>query len=365
MTKAKIIVCLLYFSLSIISLHAQTDALNNDLLKGVSISGDWFIANRNSFDHNGNWENTFLLKRSYFTIKKNISPVYYIRYTQDLTIDKEGDDAGNVETRMKYLYLKIKPGFDNFITNPFLEIGMVHRPWITYEQNVNVYRVQGNMPMERNKLFNSAGFGFLFGGNIGPEMDKQYQRTVSNSMRGKYASFAVGAYNGGGYSAFENNSNKVVEGIINIRPLPEFVPQLQFTHSFNVGKGNTSVEPDFRQFLFHGGFVGESVIISGQYHFGKGDFKGALVDSSDVSRSLNNNGYSVFCEYKLHTWPLAAFIRYDYFSVDNASKQITERQITGLKYTFYQNLSCVLSGEKTVHESVNYIVIDLNLHISF
>lgn len=362
----KKVLVLLLMVIGAISVQSQNDTLNHfDLLDGVTISGDWFMAYRIDKLGNENWENKFILKRSYFTIKKQINDVFDIRYTQDLTLDKEGDDAGNVETRIKYLYLKIKPKISGLITSPYVEIGMVHRPWITYEQDVNVYRVQGNMAVEQNELYNSAGFGVLLGGNIGPKMDSEYLSGVSNTMNGKYASYSIGLYNGGGYASFEQNPNKVVEGILNIRPLANFIPQIQLTYAFNIGKGNIIEAPDFRQNLFHGAYIGKYLIVSGQYHFGKGDYKGEYTDSLNRNKALKNNGFSLFSEYKVNNSPFAMFIRYDYFEIKDTLNRIVERQIVGLKYNFYKNLAFVFTVENMNVESTNNLIIDLNLQISF
>jgi hypothetical protein len=362
----KRIIISLIIILVALSVYSQTDTTKRiHLLEGISISGDWFIAHRNCKVDDENWENKFILKRSYFTIKNEINDVFYVRYTQDLTLDKEGDDAGNVETKIKYLYLKIRPRYSGFITSSYVEIGMVHRPWLTYEQNVNVYRVQGYMAVERNELYNSAGFGVLIGGNIGPKMDKEYLANVCSSMQGKYLSYSIGIYNGGGYASFEQNSNKVIEGIVNFRPFPNIIPQIQLTHAFNIGKGNTVEAPDFNQFLFHGGYIGKQVIITGQYHFGEGDYKGVFIDTLNQNKALKNFGYSIFGEYRIGKTPFAIFARYDYFRIKDISDRNIERQIAGFKYNFYKDLSFILSGERTITETNEYLTIDLNLQISF
>lgn len=264
------------------------------------------------------------------------------------------------------MYLKIKPKWDNFITGSFFEVGLVHRPWLWYEQKVNVYRVQGNMNIERNKLFNSADLGVVFAGNIGPAMDKKYLKEVSSTMKGKYASFMVGIINGGGYSKAEENSNKVVEGIIITRPFANSIPQIQISHSFNLGKGNTEHEPNFNQFLFHGGYIGKHFIATGQFHFGKGDYLGKYVSATDPTESLSNRGYSFFAEYKFKNSPFAAFLRYDDFEVPDDNTKNSQRQIAGFKYTIYKKISAVLTGEKSSYKfDDDEYTVDLSLQVSF
>lgn len=344
---------------------------------GLQMSGDWFIAHSNSKKEGEDWTNSFKVKRSYFTLKKEINNIFSVRYTQDITLDNEGDDRGNVETRMKYLYLKIKPQWENTtFTGTFFEIGMVHRPWITYEQKVNHYRVQGNMAVERNGLYNSAGFGILLGGNIGPKMDKAYLKEVSSSMKGKWASFAIGLYNGGGYSKFEENLNKVVEGTIHLRPFANSIPQIQLTTGFNIGKGNKIREanvagnipedPDFQQFLFHGAYVGKYINLGAQYHFGKGDFKGKMADATN--KAYKNNGYSFFGEYKFEKVPFSIFARYDFFNIDE-TKTEKIREIAGIRYTMYKGIHVLLTAENDITEisgnKMKDVLVDLSLQISF
>lgn len=362
-------VTLIFFLLLISNQSTFSQTKIDNLLSGITMSGDWFIANSNTKNGTNDWENAFILKRSYFTLKKKINAIFSVRYTQDITLDQEGDDRGNVETRMKYLYLKIKPQWTGAITGSYFEIGMVHRPWITYEQKINTYRVQGNMAVERNRLYNSAGFGVFFGGNIGAKMDKEYLKTVDGSMKGKWASFGLGLYNGGGYSQFEENMNKVVEGMINIRPFANTIPQIQLTHAFNIGEGNTAEKPVFQQLLFHGGYMGRSINISAQYHFGEGDFRGKMVDASNNSKALKNNGYSFFGEYKFEKTPLSLFARYDSFYIKNDEKTKKQREIGGIQYTMYKGIHLLLTGEnditKTNNEKEKDIIVDLSLQISF
>ena len=349
-----------------ITLKSQTNSNATAIFNGVTMSGDWFLANSNTKTEGEDWENKFIVKRSYFTLKKDINSVFSVRYTQDIAIDKEGEDSGNVETRMKYLYLKIKPKWNGKITSPYIEVGMVHRPWITYEQTVNHYRVQGNMAVERNGLYNSAGFGILFGGNIGPKMDAEYLKNVNNTMNGKYASFAIGLYNGGGYAAFEENTNKVVEGIITVRPFPNSIPQIQISHAFNIGKGNTADAPTFNQYLFYGGYIGKYFDLTGQYHFGEGDFEGDYVMSENPSKSLKNHGFSFFSEYIFKNTPFSVFARYDYFKIPDDESSNTKREIGGIKYNLYNGINLVLAGEKVIYETKNNeYTVDLNLQVSF
>lgn len=59
----------------------------------------------------------------------------------------------------------------------------------------------------------------------------------------KYGTFSIGIYNGGGYHAMEENTNKTVESRLTFRPFPQTIPGLQFSYNMIYGKGNTSLNP--------------------------------------------------------------------------------------------------------------------------
>ncbi len=369
---------LLYAQQDSIQQNAKKEQPTDGILIGnfVRMSGSWFIAYRDGYHQTHADENTpsikehssgMKLKRSYFTLKKDLTDVFSVRYTQDITIDKEGSDAGNVETRMKYLYLKIKPRVNSkTFTGLWAEIGMVHRPWLDYEQKINSYRVQDNMAIERNKIFNSADFGVTIGGNIGPKMDKQFLHEVNGAMKGKYCSYALGIYNGGGYSGAENNTNKVLSGRLSVRPFANQFPEFQMSAYFNTGKGNTEAEPDFNQLLGFVAWTGRNLTLTAQYHTGKGDFKGKYVKNADDSEALKNHGYSFFGEYKFGKTPWALWGRHDYFALEREVKDdITRRYIGGISYRINKNIRVIANAEHTEHQGEKDNVYELNLEIVF
>ncbi len=311
--------------------------------------------------------NAFSLKRGYITLRKNLNDIFSVRYTQDITIDKEGSDAGNVETRVKYLYLQITPRFNSkTFTGSFLKVGMVHKPWLDYEQRINTYRIEGDMPMGRNKLITSSDFGVTFGGNIGPKMDSKFLKEVNGAMKGKYLSYALGIHNGGGYSTTEQNTNKVFSGLLSFRPFANSIPQLQLSTSVNFGKGNTEHNPNYRQFIGFAAWAGRNLTLTAQYHKGKGNHRGNYVRRNNLGESLNNEGYSFFGEYKFGTSPWAIWGRHDYFSLQRESEdEITRRYMAGIAYRVNRNIRLVLDTEQTDLPTRTDNIYELNVEIVF
>lgn len=341
----------------------------------LEMSGNWFIAYRNGVEQihadenipeETNIENQFLLKRSYFTLKKDLNEVLSVRYTMDLTLDTEGEDAGNVETRLKYLYLKVKPKIESkLFTGTFLEVGMVHTPWLDYEQKINTYRVQDNMFIERNKIINSADFGFMIGGNIGPKMDAEFLKKTNKAMPGKYLSYAFGIYNGGGYSGAEKNKNKLAEGRISVRPLANTLPQIQLSSSFLYGKANSESNPDLKQIHGFVTYSGEQLTLIAQAHSGVGDFRAKYTEVENPSVSLKNKGMSYFGEYKFGKSPWALWGRYDSFEVDDKQFADIQRYIGGITFKVNNYLRLIADYECNISKEVANHIYEVNFEISF
>ncbi|PID95241.1 MAG: hypothetical protein CSA95_00600 [Bacteroidetes bacterium] len=362
------------------NLHGvETEERGIDVHNVVKMSGNWFIAYRNGIrqvhadddplspEIQTKRENRFVLKRSYFTLKKRLNPIFSVRYTMDLTVDKEGDDAGNVETRLKYLYVKAKMPFQgDYFTGMWVEAGMVHRPWLDYEQKINTYRVQDNMFIERNKIFNSADFGVTVGGNIGPKMDKAFLEEVNGAMPGKWFSYVLGIYNGGGYSSAEHNKNKVFAARLSIRPFANRFPQLQLSGCINTGKGNAREAPAFNQLLGFMAYTGRHLTLTAQYHAGVGDFRAKYVEEGNPSKALKNDGYSFFGEYRIHKTPFAVWGRFDLFEVHRSpSTDQVKRIIGGLTYVISKNLRLVVNAEHNQDKGEKNDIYEVNLEVSF
>ncbi|SRR6056297_119072 len=333
---------LMFYAQDSDSLYSEAEKKTLLDLSPLQISGQWFLA----YKYNnipGNRTSLFTLKRGYLTFRQPLNEHFSVRFTQDITLDEEGEDAGNIELRLKYCYLNIDLKKILFLHQSNLEIGLVHRPWIDFEQKVNRYRVQGRMYAEKVNLFNSADFGITYSGLIGGVISENYQNNVNSNYPGKYGSFMIGIYNGPGYHAIEQNRSKTIESRITIRPLPEYVPGLQISYSNIYGEANNIYHSDF---TFNNIFISSESryhALTGQYYFGKGDSQGFYSDST--GKSHKNNGYSVFGEVKTLKKYLCVFGRYDYFLSNNENNYINETIIFGLSSYFYRQSKVVADIE--------------------
>ena len=336
----------------LLHIHKQTDSTKlNAFIQKTNVSGQWFLANQHNISDN---LNKFYLKRGYFTIKTDLNPQISVRYTQDITLDKEGSDAGNVEIRMKYLFMKVKPFKNGFMKNSYAEFGLIPRPWLEFEQKINDYRSQGKMYLEKSGILNSADFGLMYSGLIGGKLDKSVQKKIGKHHPGKFGSYSIGIYNGAGYHDIELNNNKTIEGRITLRPMPENIPGLQFTYSGAFGKANLEVNPpNFNMHLFYISYENTRYTLTGQYYTGEGDTYGNyyIIDNRLLSSLFagKNSGFSIFGEIKIPKTPLSVFSRYDNFlSQHLIPGSITkEGYFSGVTYRFMKNKLFAYYGQDT------------------
>jgi hypothetical protein len=302
-------------------------------LKGFKFESLWYLSYQSGEEKDGTDFDRFALKRGYLTVKKTITPFLSARLTADITQVKDEPDSvtgkvsnydGSVAVRLKYLYGQFNLPDFGFLTKPNIEFGLVHMPWLDYEEHVNFYRLQDTMFVERNHTFNSADAGITFTSLLGGTIDDDYQKRVTKYYPGRYGSMSVGIYNGGGYHASEKNEDKVIEGRLTIRPLPDILPGLQFSYFGTAGKGNKDTEPDWRTNLGFISYEHEYITMTGQYYWGKGNQGG-----SDENKK---KGHSLFAEIKPME-KISLIGRYDHFDPNkNVSSDENDRYIFGIAF---------------------------------
>ena len=314
-----------------------------------TVSGQWFLSYYNG-KSNGKPESRFVINRGYINLRKKLTDSVSGRITPDISVDREGDGEGDLEMRLKYCYADFAFGDIGFFTKSHVEFGLVHRPWTDFEQNINLYRLQGAMFLQRNDVFSSADFGLTVFSYFGGEMDDEYKKSVNSKFAGKYGSLAVGVYNGGGYHAIEQNNNKTVEARITVRPVPAVIPGLQLSYLGIVGKGNTNKSPDWTVNTLFVSLEHRLYVLTGTYYTGTGNFKGKALDSK--GDELEQSGYSLFGELKVPQYKISLIGRFDLFddtpdSTDNDLKRI----IAGIAYRIQGATKVLLDYEISTRDS--------------
>lgn len=313
------------------------------VLDGIRFSGQFFLTYEFT-ETNGERNNEFGLERGYITFRRNISEKVGIRFTQDITIDQEGDGEGDIELRLKYAFVHYN--FENFglLNNPVFEFGVVRRPWTDFEQGINDYRMQGSMFLDRERIAPSADYGFIVSSMLGPRLENPDDHNLTSSTAGKYGSFALGVFNGGGYAELEKNNNKVVEGRLTLRPFWQMAPGVQFTYATAYGRGNSPSEPTFEKHLFYLSYSSRKLVSAIQYYHGVGDVLARRLDS--FGDGLPMNGYSAFSEIMPFQFPLSLVFRYDLLNNREMDQLLKRRGLAGLAWRFQNGSKIMLDFER-------------------
>ena len=316
--------------LLLLAMFGAADGTAQDAGQNLDFDGQFFF----SYDHttsNGEQSDEFSLKRGYITFRRAITDRFSIRFTQDISIDEEGDGAGDIELRLKYALLKMSLDDLGPLKNPSLDIGVVHRPWIDFEQDINDYRAQKPMFLDQNDILSSADYGFSFSALLGEPLDATARRGM-RTPPGTYGSIDIGLYNGGGYSALEANRNKLIEARIALRPLPRRLPGLQVSGFTAIGDGNNEFNSDFH--LFGGGlsFESEPWRFLAQTIQSEGDGSGSYINARRQAYSLT--GWGLFTELRPFSVPLSLTGRFEYLRNEDLEHTVNRQTILGVAYIF-------------------------------
>jgi len=112
-------------------------------------------------------------------------------------------------------------------------------------------------------------------------MDEDYLKYGNKTFGGKWGGYMIGLYNGAGYDRQEANNNKVVSGLLYLRPLPttNILKGLQLAYVGTYGLSNqtynpvpagktTNAYPDWRTNIIQASLVHPYFTVMGQYYWG-------------------------------------------------------------------------------------------------
>lgn len=303
--------CVLFCLLPAVGSGAQAQEVgpeSPEVLPQVSFQGLFYLTYETG-EEDGRDYSRFNIHRAYLTSRVRVLPRLSGRITFDTSQDHEGDGRGDMEVRLKYAYAEYDVGSWGKLRDVSLEGGIVHMVWLDFEEHVNLYRMRGEMFMERSGMFNSADFGLTLHGGIGEELPDEFKEEVSSHYAARYGSFALGVYNGGGYHGEEENENKVLQGRLTLRPLPDRIPGLQLSGLMIHGKGNRPGEddavPDWRAYDLMLSYQFPAGALTAQYAWGRGNQRGTWFEPGNVSEATDYDGYSFFGEYRIgRSWRL-------------------------------------------------------------
>jgi hypothetical protein len=162
----------------------------------VTVSGVAYAQYSYQLKDTANHTNSFDVTRGYVNVLGKFGGGVGTRITVDVN-RPAGDNS--LRYRLKYAYFTYTPD-GSALTGKF---GLIHTPWVDYEEGLWDYRMQGPIALDRNGYLTSADFG------VG--VDGKWNKDAVNMQ--------VTFVNGEGYSGGAGDQRKDIEGRVSVRVL--------------------------------------------------------------------------------------------------------------------------------------------------
>ena len=162
----------------------------------VTVSGVGYAQYGYLLKDTANHNNAFDITRAYINLIGKFAGGVGVRVTADVN-RPAGDNS--LRYRLKYAYATYQPA-GSALT---FKLGMIHTPWLDWEEALWDYRMQGQMAMERAGYLTSSDIGAGVDGKWGPDK----------------VNMQVTFVNGEGYSGGPGDQRKDVEGRVSVRLL--------------------------------------------------------------------------------------------------------------------------------------------------
>ncbi len=302
--------------------------------------------------------NNFEVRRNYLQVKAYLlqDPKSYLRVTLDTVYDNAHDGHADVYAKYAYLYL------NDVLPYTGVEFGMVHRPWIDYEEHqgwwmrsISKVFVEAS---EASHLTNSADLGFNF------------------KTKTPYFTSEVGVFNGEGYHGSNDDNNNdgssshIGEGVsaewratvaalgngkIKRKATKDSYIDASFFGQYNMKNSkNADLSDSGATYVWYGlhtVYNMPNFLLAAQYVKSENDLKN--------SSEYNGDGYSINTTLRFGEKKEYSIIgRYDVWnseSDDGAKKQSTNSAIYGVAFQQNKNVKWLLSGQTyTADDGKNY-----------
>jgi hypothetical protein len=139
-------------------------------------------------------QNTFAVTRAYLNVIGRFPAGVLTRITADVYTS-----GSSLAYRLKYAYAAYTPQGSPLT----FKLGLIHTPWLDWEEHLWDYRMQGSMPIERNGYATSADFGAGIDGTWSQDL----------------VSFQVAVVNGEGYGGGVGDQRKDLQARTSVRLL--------------------------------------------------------------------------------------------------------------------------------------------------
>jgi len=256
-------------------------------------------------------KSTFDMTRAYVNVLGRFSNGITTRVTTDIL----PNPAGNQSIRLKYAFAAWTPTGSSLT----YKLGMIHTPWVDFEETLWDYRMQGTIAVDRNPI---GGPSTMTAADIGVGVDGHWNGERINGQ------FVI--VNGEGYSGGTGDFRKDVEARVSVRVQPtndnSRVGGLRVSGYAGIGKV-TGTGADRNRYLGMLSYKTTQYTVAGEFV----SVKNAAVTGSIIS---------AFGVYHLARSSKVAFIgRVDVFDPNtNAANDGNTRIIGGASYQLSPNV---------------------------
>jgi hypothetical protein len=274
-------------------------------------------------------QNQFSIQRAYVNVLGKFSGGLQTRVTADIA--PQGA-PGNQQFRLKYAFAAWTPA-GSAITYKF---GLLHTPWIDFEEAIWEYRMQGTMALDRNGYATAADFG--------AGIDGKWSNDRVNGQ--------LTVVNGEGYSGGTGDKRKDVQARVSVRLLDSDdnsrVGGLRVTGYAGLGKRTGG--GDRNRFLGMLSYRSKMFTLAGEFASTKDTISPVPVTGTNTNPT--GRVISGFGVYRIPNSGAAVIARVDVVDPNtSASDDQQTRIIGGVSYQVTPNLRLLLDVDNLSYDT--------------
>jgi hypothetical protein len=252
--------------------------------------------------------NNFDITRAYLNLNGRFSGGLTTRLTTDVQRVGAGDNS--LRIRLKYAFAAYTPQASPLT----FKAGLIHTPWLDWEETLWDYRMQGAMAMDRA--------GYMSASDFGVGLDGKWSADKINTQ--------VVIVNGTFYSGTSTSQGKDAQARVSVRVLDtddsSRVGGLRVTAYAGYGRAPTG---DRNRFMGMVSYRSKMITLAGE----------AAITQDGLLSAVNGHVYSFFGTFKFPNSKAAVIARYDITHKQAAIQpsDVQNRYIAGVSYQLTPN----------------------------
>jgi len=246
--------------------------------------------------HEENGFNAFEVTRGYFNVEAQLSNRVRVRFTPDVRPVTDASLNQTLGLRLQYAYMEAKVSDSASVI-----FGMHETPWLTFEESIDRYRVQGPMFAEKVGLIPGPS-------DLGASVWAKTGRTE----------FQAGVYNGEGNGTAEQDKYKSLQGRVSYRVYSDIGSAKSAYVSGFYSYGWYARDRPRNVAIVMGSYESPRVVATGQYV--------TATDNPFIARNVERRGMSFFGEGRKGLTGWAGIGRLDLFVPDATNPNGAQRR---------------------------------------